>query len=157
MESNEMHLESMKKAVKNIHIADHMLYVTYPVIKDKRLLLKVLDQVYDAVVYIINAVLQQDYILKRIKLYSDPKANFQTFMEKSSKNYNITSDEVKEVAELVSLYESHKKSPMEFSRRDKIVIMSNSLKTSIIDSEKLKKYLNLSKNLAGKAKLGMAV
>lgn len=149
----EKYIESLEKAVKNIHIADHMLYVTYPVIKDKRLLMKTLEQIYDSVVGIINSILQYDYMYKRISLYSDPRANFETFVNKCAKRYNITQEELSEIQALMVLASSHKKSSMEFMRKEKIVIMTNNLKTAIVDSEKLKKSLNLAKNLANKVKL----
>src|SRR3989338_8762243 len=151
----EKHIENIQKAVKDIKIADHMLYVTYPVIKDKRLLLKALDEVYDSIVCIINAILQYDFMYSRIRLTNDPKQNFEIFLNKCAKRYNLLEEEVKGIVELLTLIENHKKSPMEFLRKDKIVIMSDSLKTTVIDSERLKKYLNLSKSLVNKAKFGM--
>jgi hypothetical protein len=153
----DKHIENLQKAVKNIRIADHMIYVTYPVIKDKRLLLKSLDEVYDSIVCVINAILQYDFLYRRIRLTNDPKENFDIFINKCAKRYNLSSEDIKEIIELLTLIESHKKSPMEFLRRDKIVIMSESLKTTIIDTERLKKYLNLSKNLVNKAKFGMGI
>ena len=151
----EKHEESLSKALSNMRIADHMLYVTYPIIKDKRLLLKTLEQVYDSVICTINSILYYDYLYKRVQLYPDPRANFDTFINKCSKRYNITDDDILAIKELISLAEMHKKSSAEFTRREKIVIMAESLKTSIIDTEKLKKYLNLSKKLVEKAKFGM--
>lgn len=152
------HIENLKAAINAIKIADHMLYVTYPVIKDKRLLLKSLEHVYEAVILTINAILQYDYIHKRIQLYkNDAKLNFETFLNKCTKRYNLSSEEVTEIIELISLAENHKKSPLEFLRKEKIVIMSDALKTTIIDSERLKKYLGLSKKMIEKARFGMNI
>ena len=156
-ENLEKHIESLNKAIKNIRISDHMLYVTYPVIKDKRLLLKILDQVYDSVIGVINSILQYDYINKRINLTNNAKQNFETFINKCAKRYNITPEETDDITELITIIEGHRKSPMEFTRMDKIVIMSESLNTLIIDSNKLKKYLSLAKNLVNKAKFGMSI
>ena len=156
-ESQDKHIESLKKAIKSIRIADHMLYVTYPVIRDKRLLLKALDEVYDSIISIINAILQYDYLYKRINLTNDPKQNFDVFLNRCATRYNLTGEEISSIMELFAIIENHKKSPMEFLRKDKIVIMSESLKTVVIDSERLKKYLSLAKNLVNKAKFGMPI
>lgn len=154
----EKHLESLQKAINNIRISDHMVYVTYPVIKDKRLILKALDHVSDAIIFIINSILQFDYLNKRIELSKDnPKLNFEIFRDKCSKRYNINGEELSEINELFYMVENHRKSPMEFLRKDKIVIMNENLKTNIIDPDKLKKYLNLAKNLVNKAKFGMSI
>lgn len=156
-ENPEKHIESLNKAIKNIRIADHMLYVTYPVIKDKRLLLKSLDEVYDALVLIINSILQYDYLKRMITLTNNPQQNLEIFITKCARRYNLTPEELSEITNLITLMESHKKSPMEFARRDKVIILSDSLKTTTIDSEKLKKYLSLAKNLVNKAKFGMSI
>jgi hypothetical protein len=143
----EKYAESMQKAMKSLQIADHMAYMTYPLVQDKRLLLKILDQVYDAMVNTINAILQYDYLWKRIQLYKDAKSNFQTFKEKCAPRYGITSEQISKILEALSLIEKHKRSPLEFARRDKIVIMTDNLRTSIIDIDIIKKYLVLSKQL----------
>jgi len=153
----EKYKENVKKAIDNIRIADHMLYVTYPVIKDKRLLIKTLEQVYDSIICIINSILQYDHIFKRVKLTNDARDNFEIFLNKCTKRYNITEEEISSILELITLVEKHKKSPVEFIRRDKIVIMEESLKTTTIDSESLKKYLVLAKNMVNKAKFGMSL
>jgi len=152
-----LYKENLQKAIKNIRIADHMIYVTYPVIKDKRLLLKGLEQVHEALTQVINAILQYDYLFKRIQLSKDPRANFDSFISKCAARYNINSEEINSVIELFTLAESHKKSPLEFMRRERIVIMSDNLKTVSLDSDRLKKYLNLSKSLVNKAKFGMSI
>lgn len=142
----------LANAIKNIKVADHIIYITYPIIKDKRLLLKSLDSTYDAAISIISAILQYEYVWKRISLSDDSRENFQTFTNKCAKNYNITEQEIQQIKELITTVENHKKSSMEFPRREKIVIMSDSLKTQIIDSEKIRNYLKISKILFQKAR-----
>jgi len=107
MEENlEKYKENILLAIKVMKIADHITYVTYPVIKDKRLLMKSLDSVYDSIVAIINATLQYDYMWKRVQLQKDPKANFDTFMNKCSQRLDLTPDENQEILELFLVVES---------------------------------------------------
>jgi hypothetical protein len=145
------YLESLRKSIRNMKIADHMLYVTYPVIKDKKLLLKALDQIHESIICLINAVLEYDYLFKRIKLYKDSGENLRTFLEKCARRYNISSEECHEITNFLSLVSNYRKSSMEFQRKEKVIIMSDALKITSIDSEKLKKYLSLAKNLIAKA------
>ncbi len=151
----EKYQESMQKAMKSLQIADHMAYVTYPIVKDKRLLLKILEEVYKTLLNTINAILQYDYLWKKIRLYKDPKENFRVFRDYCAPRYMITKEQVIEILDILSLVEKHKRSPLEFSRNDKVIIMTDSLKTSIIDIEKIKKYLILSKAILQKANSGM--
>lgn len=149
----EKHIEEILNAIKNIRISDHITYITYPVVKDKRLLLKALDSVYLAIIGLINAILHYEYITKKINLSSHPKENFQTFMNESSKRINLGQEELNTIIELLTLAERHKTSPMEFMRKDKVVIMSDNLRATFIDTDKIKRYLNLAKRLVEKAKI----
>jgi len=141
------HIESMEKALRSLQISDHIVYITYPMMLDKRLLLKALETIYEAIVHIINSILQYEYLLKYIELYKNPSDNFLVFKEKCAKKYNISETEMEEITELLSMAEKHKRSPLEFSRKDKIIIMSDNLKTNILDIIKIKHYLILSKSL----------
>ena len=102
--------------------------------------------------YTINAILQYDYVFKRIQLSKNPKDNFDTFITKCARRFNITSEEISDIMNFLTIVESHKKSPMEFIRHEKIVIMSENLSTNIIDQEKIKNYLNLTKRILEKAR-----
>ena len=148
----EKYQEYLQEAVKSIRVADHILYITYPVIKDKRLLLKSLDSIYDSVINMINAILQYDYIWKRIQLSAAPKENLETFINKCSRRYNIPASDITEIMDLFSLVESHKKAPIEFARKEKIVIMAPNLSTTTIDVEKSKKYLSLARRIFEKVR-----
>lgn len=145
-------IEEIMKAEKAIRTADHMIYVTFPLIKDKRLLLKVLQEIKNAVSLCINAVLEYENAKKRIALSKDPKLNFKIFKEKISSTYGISHDEVFFVAELMEISEKHKESPFEFMRDNKVVILSNDLIPRTISLEKIKQFLFLAKNLIKKTK-----
>ena len=151
----EKYQESLQKAIKSLQIADHMAYVTYPLVKDKRLLLKILESLYESILHTINSILQYDYLWKRVQLYKDAKSNFQVFRHKCAPRYHIEREQITEILEILALVEKHRKSPLEFQRKDKVVIMSNNLKTSVIDIERVKSYLTTSKKLLERANSGI--
>jgi len=146
----ERFLENLQQASKIISTADHMLYVTFPLIKDKQLLLKILIDTKIAVSKCISSILQYEYLFKKIQLYNDPKTNFRTFQEKSSKRYNISEQEIRLIQELFEIIKEHEKSSMEFMKNGKIVILSPSLEQKTITIEKVKEFLTLAKNLLQK-------
>jgi len=145
-------LENLQEANKIIFTVDHMLYVTFPLIKDKKLLLKILIDTKIALSKCISSILQYEYLHKKIKLYNNPKTNFKTFEEKCAKKYNITEQEIKLILELFDFAEEQKKSSMEFMKNGKIVILSQSLQQKIITIEKIKEFLTLTKNILKKIK-----
>src|SRR3990172_12800110 len=121
----EKFLETLASAEKNLRTVDHMVYITFPLIKDKRLLLKVIQELKAIISSCITSILQYEYLYKRIGLYKDSGENFRTFTEKSAPRYGITGEEIKIIRELFDFVDRHKESPLEFIKDDKIVILSN--------------------------------
>ncbi len=145
-------VESLVEAEKILQTADHLVYVTFPLIKDKRLLLKILQETKRAVAICINSVLQYEYLFKRINLYKDPKINFRVFIEKCAPAYSITKEESNLILELFDFAEKHRESPFEFIKDGKVVILSNGLKPIILTLEKTKEFLLVAKNILKKTK-----
>ena len=148
----EKFVENLIEAEKILQTADHMVYVTFPLIKDKRLLLRILQEIKRAVAICINSILQYEYLFKRINLYKEPKANFRIFLEKCAPIYSITKEEIALILELFDFVEKHKESPFEFIKDGKVVILSNGLKPRILTLEKTKEFLLTAKNILKKTK-----
>ena len=145
--------ELIENAKRHIRTADHITYVTFPLLKEKRLLLKVLDDMYLVMVSIINAILQYDYVYKRINLYKSPLENFKIFRQRCAKRFGITDEEINSVIEVFKIVNQHKNSPFEFMRKDRIVIMTDNLHTETISIEKIKQHLAYTKSMLSKAEL----
>lgn len=143
----EKFLENLQEADRIIRAVDHLVYITFPLVKDKRMLLKIITETKNAVALCINSILQYDYLYKKIRLYQDIKENFRTFKEKCAQRYGITQDEINKITSLFDLAEKHKKSPFEFVRKEKVVIMSESFYPETITLEKTKEFVILAKNV----------
>ena len=144
--------ESISLAEKSLKTVDHMAYVTFPLIKDKRLLLKIVQEIKKIISICINSILQYEYLYKRISLYKDSKENFRTFTEKSAPRYNITREEIRLIRELFDFIEKHKESPLEFIKDDKVIILSNEMQHTTLSLEKTKEFLITAKNILRKTK-----
>ncbi len=143
--------EYFLKAKRDLATADHLAYVTFSLIKDKKLLLKILEQIKSALTNFINSVLHLEYIYKRISLYSDPEENLRTFIEKCAPRYSITKKEIKKIQEILELYKKHVKSPMEFVKNEKVIIMSENSSVESLDIEKIKGFISIVKTIIEKA------
>jgi len=148
----EKFIISLRRAKNSLQKADHLTYMTFPLIRENKLLLKILDELSDSVLNTINAILQYEYAYKRIQLYKDAKENFRTFKRLAEK-YKIDQNQLNKIIEILSLNESHKKSPFEFAKKDKIVILSDNLKTNTLTLEKIKSYLLETKDFVRKVSL----
>jgi len=148
-------VEYLDKAGKIIQTVDHLVYMTLPIVNDKRLLLKIIKETKTAVASCINSILQYEYLYKRIKLHNNQKTNFKTFVEKCAPRYKITQDEIKSLIELFEIVESHNQSPFEFVRGDKIVILSQNSPHKTINVEKAKEFILTAKKILRKAEDGI--
>ena len=151
MQVEERFITSIEKAKSKIKLADHLTYMTFPIVQEQRLLLKILEEISVSITSTINAILQYEYTYKRIQIYKDAKENFRTF-EKLSSKYSLTEEQLKVIKEILNLSKIHKKSEFEFVKKDKVVIMSNSSHITL-NLEKIKLYLLETKDFLRKASL----
>jgi len=143
--------KNLKEAVRHLQIADHMAYVTFPLVNEYRLLLKIFDETYSSIINCINSILNYEYLYKRIQLYNNHSDNMDTFV-RIAKDYELSNEQVKKIKEVIELNKKHKQSAMEFVKKDKVVIMSDSLSTQVLDLRLIKEYLLLAKELMVKVK-----
>lgn len=144
--------EYLKKAEELIYTADHMTYVSYPVVREKRLLLKILSEINLSILNTINAILYYEYIHKKIILTKNAESNLDIFIKHCAPIYQITQNEINLILDLFNTVKKHKESPFEFSRNEKVVILSENMTPKVITLEKTKEFLQTSKNILKKAK-----
>lgn len=145
-------IEHLNEAQKTILACDHLTYITYPLIKDKKILIKIITELKKALAHLINATLQYEYIFKKIKLYKDTKENLRTYFEKSSKRFQMTSEEIKNIKDIFEIEKIHKQSPMEIKKDNKVIIFRENYEKITLDLEKTKKFLEISKKILSKTK-----
>lgn len=148
----EKFLENLVLAEKTIQTADHMVYVTLPLIKDKRLLLKILQEIKNAMALCINSILQYEYLYRRIALYKDSRLNFKIFIEKCVPRYGITKEEMNLIIDLFDFVEKHKESPFEFVKDEKLVVLSDNLRPRTMTVEKTKRLMIVAKSVLKKTR-----
>jgi len=142
--------EMLDKAESYLKTADHLIYITYPLIKENVIIKTVLDNLHKTVINVVKSILNYEGLYKRIQLIHE-NADINTF-QRCAPRFNITVQEISTIKEIFSLAEKRQESTMEFIRRDKLVIMSDNLKTESISLEQLKKYLNILKIILHKTK-----
>jgi len=130
------------KALQKIKVADHMLFMTYPLVKDPKLLLAIIENIFASLDYGISALLQYERLFKRIPPYHNTfSSRFEIFNNKMIPRHNLSSAYTKLVRDVKTILSEHKKSPVEFARKDKFVICSPSYSLKTIDINLVKKYI----------------
>jgi len=147
----EKYLEYFEKSEALLKAADHMIYITFPLIKENRLLKKIIENIGEGALNIIMSVLEHEQLYKRADISQDLKVNIEVF-KRCSRRFNITAEETETILKVLEISEKHRESPFEFIRKDKLVMMSDNLKTESIDLEQLKRYMNIIKSIMFKVK-----
>jgi len=133
-------------ARKKIQIADHMLTMTYPMVKDPKLLLAVMENIFLALTNSIGSLLYYERNYKRVPPFQDTfVSKFNIFNQKCVRMYSIDQEMILMIKEIKDIIMQHKKSPVEFTRNDSFVICSESYRMKTISLEKMRNYITKSK------------
>jgi hypothetical protein len=144
--------ELRDKARQKLKTADYMLVVTYPSIKDPKLLLAVLENLSEGLDFGITAVLEHERLFKTIPPYPDNiQGKIELFKQKLAPRLKMDDKELRLLNEVRELLLDHKQSVVEFRRKDQFVMTDqhySNIKT--LDSNKLKQFVARGKVLVEK-------
>jgi len=133
-------------AKKKIMIADHMLTITFPLVKDPKLLLAILENVFLAQTNAMSSVLEYERLFKRVPPFHDTfDSKLNMFQYKIMPRFKIDPVYLKAMKDIRSVIVGHKQSPVEFARKDKFVICSNDYQMKTLNISDVKKYIVLTK------------
>ena len=142
--------DNLNKAIRHLQIADHMTYVTYPLVNDRRLLLKVFEEVYQSLINLMTSIVDYETQLKDLNIPKNDEEKIKRFFEIYSRNY-LTAEQIIKIKEIMQVNLKHKQSAVEFVRKDKVIIMLDDLKTHSIDIKTIKSYLLIAKEFMMRA------
>lgn len=138
--------ELKEVAKKKLQLADHILTMTYPIVNDGKLLLAVVENIFLALTNAIGSVLYYERLFKRVPPFHDNfSSKFDLFKEYAEKK-NIDKEYLKLTQNMKDIIVKHKKSPVEFVRKDKFIICNGSYITHAISVNELKDYMAKAKS-----------
>ncbi len=139
--------QELRVVAKNkIQLADHILTTTYPLVKDTKLLLVVLENIFLGMTNAMSSVLYYERLFKRIPPFPENFASkLDLFREKVQGKYKVDESYLMLIQSIKELIVLHKQSPVEFIKKDMLVICSESYNMRSITPEQIKNYLNKAK------------
>lgn len=148
----------LSAALKELEIADHLLNVSYPILKDKKIFRSAVRHMVTNSRLIIRAILNSEYENKRIQIVpSDDDYALEIFIENYSSKFEMNDElkkALKELSFVDKLIKDEKSS--DFQRDDRYYIMSGEYKVFGLEPKTIKKYLDLLKEFNLKIKKDMA-
>jgi hypothetical protein len=136
----------LKDAQKELSIADHMVYVTMPLLTDKNLFISLVDHLYKSMFYSIMGFLKNEMYYKRLfAMPREDKNIVDFFLRKYAHNLEVNKDELEMIKRMTNIGIATSKSYTQFKRSDKFVVLSQNYRVLEIDQSIIKKYLSLQK------------
>ena len=124
-----------------------MLTQTYPLIKDPKMLLSILENVFLALTNAFSSVIYYERMYKRVPLFQDNfESKFDIFKTRVVKKYNIDKRYVELIRDVKEIIIQHRKSPIEFQRKDSLVICNESYHMKTVSVNTIKEFIEKSKD-----------
>ncbi|MEM2131519.1 MAG: hypothetical protein QXR96_03275 [Candidatus Woesearchaeota archaeon] len=134
-----------QETLKNIKIADHILNVSYPIVKDAKLLKIVLNKIYNALYNAIAMLLYYERYHKRISVFIE---NYNSMIESCKEiflKYKISKGYIGFLHEIKELIDIQKKSEIEFVRKENYVFASKNYELNSLSINQIKDYMQKAK------------
>ena len=140
-------------AEKKLDIARHIIDLVFPSLKNPRLLLSAMENMFLSMNYAMNAVLEQEL---RNGMIRDYHQNFMdrytAFRMDCMRRLKFDKSATEKLLAFRTILLDHKESAVEFSRNGKLVICDESYGMNVISHTALKKDLSLVQGFFEKAK-----
>ena len=142
----ELHEEAMERAKKKFQLADHMLNVTYRLLKDTKLLLPIIENLFLSMANAMAAVLYFERKYKKIPAFSDTfESKFNIFKQYCVSKHDIDKSYIGDMHEIKTIIIERKRSPVEFVRKERLVICDENYKIRSISTADIRSYLSKAK------------
>jgi len=146
------YLGSLKRAKRNVQIADHMLTQTYPLVKDPKLLIAVLDNIFLAMSNAMDAILFHERSLKNIPPFHNSfESKFDVLKLRVAGKHDLENEHLMFMQDIKNLIAQHKASPVEFARKDKFVICSQEYDLTSVSLDEMKRFINKARSFVNTA------
>lgn len=142
----ELFFEQIEEAKKALKIADHLTYVTFPLIGDEKIMIMIADNLNISLNKALEAILNYDKCYKRISnVPEDFENRLDIFKSEVSKRYNISNETTFMIKELKEIIDAKKKQSSGLLKKDNLFLFSNDYKFKTLNLKKIKEYINMAK------------
>lgn len=144
MESS--YAELLAKAKKEIEIADHLIYVTFKMVSEVKILLAISEHIYNATRAALQALLTYEHTFKRIEAYPPNfVAELSIYRNRDvEKRYGFDPKFFRLMHKLLEMNRIDKASIMRFKRGNNYILSTGDYEMTVLDVESIKRYKYLS-------------
>ena len=137
--------ESLRKARNHLSRAEHMLYVSFVILHEYRMIMQIFEELYRCANCLIVGLMYKERAEMRIQLYKDARLNMKVFREKVALRY-MDKESLGTIIEILGIWRKHKDANMEFVRKDRFVMLIDG-GYEVLGIEKVKGFLGVLKKV----------
>ena len=142
----EKHEQLLQFAKKEIEVADHLLYMTYPMIKETKFLLAITDHIIKSGRAALQALLEYERFYKRIDAYPKNFAlEISIYRQKLEEKYKFDQVYYRLLNKLLEVYKFDKNSTVRFRRGDRYILTSSTYDMTVLDVNSVKRYSSVTR------------
>jgi len=142
----EKHMQLLQFAKKEIEVADHLLYMTYPMIKETKFLLAITDHIIKAGRSALQALLEYERLYKRIEAYPKNFAmEISIYRQKLESKYGFDPVFYRLLNKLLEIQKFDQNSTVRFRRGDKYILTSANYDITTLDESSVKRYSSVTR------------
>jgi len=134
------------QALEKLKVADHLVSTTYSLVKEPKLLVSVIENIFNSLDLTIDALLAYEKNFKSIPTYTDFESKIEIFRRKVATKYNISNETIAFITDLKKTLDEHKKSTVEFTKKETFVISDNNYNLTTLKIDDVKKTLTKAKH-----------
>ncbi|RME54766.1 hypothetical protein D6777_02795 [Candidatus Woesearchaeota archaeon] len=143
-------MQEIKKLLNDaklrIDTADHLTFVTYPQVREVKMLYGITEHLNNAVNSLISAVVKYEMMYKRLPFIKNKE--LELFKNKCATKYGLNYNDLRVIDEIINIVKFRKNAPVEFVRKDKFVICTENYKMKVINLHMVKDYLQMIKRFS---------
>ncbi|MFH0869281.1 MAG: hypothetical protein V1839_03575 [archaeon] len=141
------HRELLAKAKKEIEIADHLIYVTYQMVSEVKILMAISEHIINAAHAALESLLEFERYYKRLDAYHQSFAlEISIYRTKDiEKRHGFDPKFYRLLQKLMEIQKFDKTSIMRFKRGDRYILSTVDYQMSVLDLDNMKRYKYLTK------------
>ena len=143
MERVQRFIEEAKETFKS---ADHLTYMTYPMLREPKLIYSIAEKLYVANSRIMDAILYHEHAQKTISVVPvEFETRFNLFKGELTKKHKVSNETIQTISDLYELVQANRNCPIAFPKNESYNFYCNNSIKKTITIELAKKYLNMTR------------
>ncbi len=136
-------------ALEELKLADHMIYVTLPLLDDKRIFINAVNHLSKAIHMIIKQFMINETDYKRLKHLPSDDLLINEFINKYSRKLGLTvyNEMIKKIMRFNNV---RQRSSIKLKKNNKFIVISPEYSMESLSIDQVKEYLNKVKDLISK-------